>query len=270
MSSDKSLKKLNAILSTFDKCAIAFSGGVDSTFLLAAAVRILGKENVTAITVIPPYVADWEIKEADSLAADLGVKHLQIQTEMLDEVKSNPVNRCYICKTALFTTMLDKCRTFDVNILCDGSNADDMGDFRPGMKALKELGIHSPLLEAGMTKQEIREISLKWELDTWNKPPYACLLTRIPHETSVTRQILDRIENSEVAMIESGFPYVRVRHHGDIARIEIPADQFNDFFSSGKSEEIVEKLKDYGYKFVTLDLSGYKMGSMNRKDDSNG
>jgi len=270
MSTIESLKKLNESLRGYGKCAIAFSGGVDSTLLLAAAVRILGKENVTAITVIPPYVADWEIKEAGELAESLGILHINIKSEMIEEVRDNPADRCYVCKRALFTSMLEKCRELSVDVLCDGSNADDTGDFRPGMRALRELGIHSPLLEAGMTKQEIRDISREWKLDTWNKPPYACLLTRIPHGTNITFEILQQIEKSEVVLIESGFPYVRVRHHDDIARIEIPEESFNDFISGGHFRIVAQKLKNFGYKFVTLDLQGYKMGNMNDRRAGNG
>ncbi|MDA3811971.1 MAG: ATP-dependent sacrificial sulfur transferase LarE [Spirochaetaceae bacterium] len=261
------MNKLNDIIKSYGKCAIAFSGGVDSTFLLAAAIKVLGKENVTAITVIPPYVAKWEISEAAVLAEKMGVNHINITTAMIDEVKDNPSNRCYVCKTALFTTMLEKCRELDIDVLCDGSNADDTKDFRPGMKALKELKIHSPMVEAQMTKQQIRDVSLEWKLDTWDKPPYACLLTRIPHDTKIARSILERIEKSEVAMMEIGFPYVRVRHHGEIARIEIPRDHFSEFVTGGFYEDISEKLKSYGYQFVTLDLGGYKMGSMNRNGE---
>ena len=270
MNEIKTLDTLNSILESYGKCAIAFSGGVDSTFLLAAAERVLGKENVVAITVVPPYVADWEIEEAIELATDLGVQHINLKAVMLDEIKNNPENRCYICKTALFSLMLDECKKLDISILCDGSNADDMGDYRPGMKALKELGINSPLLQAGMTKQEIRDNSKDWELDTWDKPPYACLLTRMPHNTEVSKTILNRIEKSEVVMINNGFPYVRVRDHGDIARIEIPKDQFAAFLNSEKHESIISEIKETGYKFVTLDLNGYKMGNMNQTGEKNG
>jgi uncharacterized protein len=264
MNKNSGLEKLTTILKEFGTCAIAFSGGVDSTFLLAAAVRTLGKENVTAITVVPPYVAQWEIKEAGDLAGKMGVNHIKIQTQMLEEVKNNPADRCYICKTALFTSMRDKAESLGIHSLCDGSNADDQGDYRPGMRALKELGIRSPLLEAGMTKKEIRDVSREWNVPTWDKPPYACLLTRIPHDTAVDSRKLEQIEKSEVAMIQAGFPYVRVRHHGDIARIEIPESEFKPFINGGNYITMVEKLKELGFKFVTLDLNGYIMGNMNR------
>lgn len=263
MNIETRLDKLNDILTGYGKCAVAFSGGVDSTFLLAAAIRVLGNENVTAITVVPPYVAQWEIREAVELAADMGVTHIKIQSEMIDEVKTNPADRCYICKTALFKSMQKKASTLGIDTLMDGSNADDTGDYRPGMRALKELGIKSPLLEAGLTKQDIRDLSKQWNVPTWDKPPYACLLTRIPHDTDVDFPMLKQIEQSEVAMIEAGFPYVRVRHHGDIARIEIPVGDFGRFVEEGHNVAISEKLKSFGYRFVTLDLSGYKMGNMN-------
>jgi pyridinium-3,5-biscarboxylic acid mononucleotide sulfurtransferase len=270
MSIDNKLTKLNDILEGFGKCAIAFSGGVDSTFLLAAAIRVLGKENVTAITVVPPYVAGWEIEEAGELAVDMDVSHIKIKSEMIDEVKTNPTDRCYICKTALFKNMRKKAFSLGTDYLCDGSNADDTGDYRPGMRALKELGIHSPLLEADLSKQDIRDLSKRWNVSTWDKPPYACLLTRVPHNTEIDLSLLDRIEQSEVVMIKAGFPYVRVRHHGDTARIEIPRDRFEEFISGTHYIQVTEKLKELGYHFVTLDLGGYKMGNMNQKGTDNG
>ena len=243
MNREVCLDKLNRILEDYNTCTVAFSGGVDRTFLLAAAIRVLGKENVTAITCVPPYVADWEITEAGELAEALECRHLVLQAEMLDEVSTNPTNRCYVCKTALFSGMLKTCAENGYGILCDGTNADDTGDYRPGMKALQELGIKSPLLKAGMTKGHIRSVSRESELPTWDKPPYACLLTRLPHDTKVTRTVLDLIEKSEVAMMEEGFPYVRVRHHNDIARIEIPRDQFEEFIVGGSFAVVADKLK---------------------------
>ena len=184
---------------------------------------------------------------------------------MIEELRHNPEDRCYICKSALFSGMKERCSREGIQVLCDGSNADDVGDFRPGMRALKELGIRSPLLEAGLSKGDIREISREWELPTWDKPPYACLLTRIPHGTEIRQEMLERIEKSEVVLIESGFPAVRVRHHGDVARIELPKSRFEEFIVGGYYSMVQEKLKGFGYSFVTLDLGGYKMGSMNPK-----
>ena len=270
MSNMDRLNTLNTIVKGYGKCAIAFSGGVDSTFLLAAAIKVLGKENVTAITVIPPYVATWEIEEAAELAAEMGVEHMQMKAEMSREVKMNPEDRCYICKTALFSLMKEKAESLGIDKLCDGSNADDTGDYRPGMRALKELGINSPLLEAGMTKQEIRNWSKEWKVPTWDKPPYACLLTRIPHDRDVDFSMLKQIEDSEVALMEAGFPFVRVRHHDDTARIEIPTEDFERFINGGHYGIISRKLKTFGYRIVTLDLSGYKMGNMNRVGADNG
>jgi len=270
MNIEDKLKKLNNILKGFGKCAVAFSGGVDSTFLLAAAIRVLGKDSVRAITVVPPYVARWEIEEARMLAVEMDVSHIIIESEMIEEVKMNPADRCYICKTALFRTMKNSASNLGIEHLCDGSNADDLGDYRPGMRALKELGIQSPLLQAGLTKQDIRDLSKKWNVSTWDKPPYACLLTRVPHQTEIGPTLLDRIEKSELVMIKAGFPYVRVRHHGDMARIEIPRDRFEEFITGNFYNEVCDKLKGFGYRFVTLDLGGYKMGNMNQKGMKNG
>lgn len=268
MTLESKLEKLNAILSGSDKCAVAFSGGVDSTFLLAAAVRCLGPEKVTAITIIPPYVARWEIAEAAELAEKLGVSHINLESSIIEEVKHNPADRCYHCKRALFSSMKEQVASLGIQFLCDGSNADDLGDYRPGMRALKELDITSPLLEAEMTKQDIRDLSKRWDLPTWDKPPYACLLTRIPHDTVIGFEVLKQIEMSEVVMMEEGYPYVRVRHHGEIARIEIPRTDFESFIAGGHYENVTARLKQLGYNFVTLDLSGYKMGNMNRIGDT--
>lgn len=270
MNLNQRLNQLNSILEQQKQCAVAFSGGVDSTFLLAAAVRVLGRDNVTAITVVPPYVARWEIAEAGELAQQMGVRHIQIQSEMMDDVKMNPTDRCYICKTALFKNMKERALSLGIEFLCDGSNADDTGDFRPGLRALKELNISSPLLEAGLSKQDIRNLSQKWAVPTWDKPPYACLLTRVPHNSVIDLSLLEQIEKSEVVMMKAGFPYVRVRHHGEIARIEIPVDRFEEFISGAYYRKVSEELKKLGYKFVTLDLSGYKMGNMNPAGAVNG
>lgn len=267
---DGKMKELERILSGFGKVAIAFSGGVDSTFLLSAATRLLGKDNVTAITVVPPYVAGWEIEEAEQFADDFGINHIKMKTAMIDEVKNNPDDRCYLCKRALFSSMKEKAASLGISYLCDGSNADDTSDYRPGMRALKELGINSPLLKAGLTKDEIRLMSKEWELPTWDKPPYACLLTRIPHNEEVTDSVLKLVEKSEVIMMDEGFPYVRVRHHGEIARIEIPRSDFDSFMSEGHYETVSAKMRELGYRYVTLDLEGYKMGNMNPKAVSNG
>ncbi len=263
MSRSERLKKLKGIISGYRNFAVAFSGGVDSTFLLAAAVRVLGADHVTAMTVVPPYVAGWEIEESREYAESLGVHHILMKAEMIDEVRRNPENRCYVCKRFLFEQMKDRCDREGIAVLADGSNADDLGDYRPGMQALRELSILSPMLKAGLTKQDIRDISREWELPTWDKPPYACLLTRIPHNRTVTPEILERIEKSEVILIEAGFPYVRVRDHGDVARIEIPRERFEEFLNRGVYETAEQKLKSCGYQYVTLDLGGYKMGNMN-------
>lgn len=270
MNLDNKLEKLNSILKNYSNIGIAFSGGVDSTFLLAAAIKALGTEHVIALTVVPPYAADWEIEEAKDFATQLKVKHIIIETEILEAVKTNPENRCYICKKHLFNTMQEQCINNKVVILADGSNVDDLSDYRPGMVALKELSILSPLLEAGLTKQDIRDLSYRWTLPTWNKPPYACLLTRIPHNRTVTPEVLKRIEQSELALINAGYPFIRVRDHDELARIEIPTSCFEEFIQKGTYSMVTNKLKQLGYRYVTLDLGGYKMGNMNNIGENNG
>jgi uncharacterized protein len=259
------MENLNQILGDYGSCGIAFSGGVDSTFLLAAAGRRLGKNNVKAYTVIPPYVADWEIDEAEEFTRQMDMRHAMIKVPMPELVRNNPENRCYVCKHALFTLMKKAAAADGLHMLCDGSNQDDLGDYRPGMKALKELEVQSPLLQAGLTKDDIRKVSKEWELSTWDKPPYACLLTRIPHNEEVTTEILDRIEKSELYIMSLGFRHIRVRHHGELARIEIPSDRIAEFLEGDTAEKVYRELKKNGYTYVSLDLGGYRIGNMNMK-----
>lgn len=266
MKTEEKLDKMNSFFSSAGKCSVAFSGGVDSTFLLAAAVKALGSENVIALTAVPPYVAGWEIKEADELAEKLGIVHIKMEMDIKAEIQFNPGDRCYICKKSLFSQMKERAEKEGFPVLCDGSNSDDKGDYRPGMRALSELEIRSPMLEADLTKEEIRRISREWGLSTWSKPPYACLLTRIPHDTRIEKSMLEQIEKSEVVMMEEGFPYVRVRYHGDIARLEIPRSDFKDFIGKGHYGNVDRKLKELGFRHVTLDLGGYKMGNMNKPE----
>ena len=263
MSIEKKIDDLKAHLKKYQRCAIAFSGGVDSTFLLAAARRFLGKENVIAFTVKPPYVPNWEFDEAKEFATEQDAIHITIETPIPDVVKNNPNDRCYLCKHKLFGIMKEAAAKRGISIICDGSNLDDLDDFRPGMKALKELGVESPLLLARLTKEDIRKISREWGLPTWNKAPYACLLTRIPHNQNFNEATLKQIEKAELFLISRGFNHVRVRHHGDTARIEMPPEQFEEFHSKGTAAEAAVELKSLGYKHICLDLEGYRMGNMN-------
>jgi uncharacterized protein len=253
------LKKLNSILKELRNIVVAFSGGVDSSFLVYAAHR-LPECKVTAVTITAPYIPQWEINEAKDFADRYGIRHYLLQLDIPKTVAENTKERCYICKSILFS----KLRAFaeDHNAaLVEGTNNDDTSDHRPGLRALKELSIRSPLLEAGLTKDDIRAISKEWQLPTHNKPAYACLLTRIPFDTTVTPQILQMIETAETSLIKLGFRAVRVRHHGDLARIELPPQELEQALKHRM--EILDTVKGAGYRFVALDLEGYRMGSFN-------
>ncbi|MDX2442534.1 MAG: ATP-dependent sacrificial sulfur transferase LarE [Bacteroidales bacterium] len=247
-------------LEKLDSAVIAYSGGTDSTFLLAVA-QISLKEKFLAITIDTPYIARWEIKEAIEICEDLGVRHKVIQSEIINSIKNNPKDRCYLCKKHLFTGLLEEARKENIKYVLDGTNLDDMGDYRPGRRALKELEIKSPLLETGIGKDLIRKFSKELNLKTWDKPAYACLLTRIPYDVEIKNEELERIELSEAYLMSRGFRAVRVRSHGGIARIEIPKEQLPELLLLNNTNVISNKLKSFGYQFVSIDMEGYRMGS---------
>jgi uncharacterized protein len=256
--------KVRCLLETLKKmgaCAVAFSGGVDSSVLLAAASKIL-KQSVLAITVKPPYFPDTELGEASDFTAGLKVRHRVIDMEIPEEIKKNPRDRCYLCKRQLFLRMTGEAREQGIIEVIDGSNAEDMNEHRPGMKALEELGIRSPLKECGFTKSEIRTLAKQWNLSTAEKPSYSCLLTRIPHGKRIRNKVLRRIEQAETCIKGLGFPQVRVRNHGKCARIEIGEDKFKEFLNPGLLRKVDKELKLLGYRHVCLDCRGYRRGSM--------
>lgn len=258
-------EELKRIIKGYGSVAVAFSGGVDSTLLLYAAKDALG-EKAIAVTVSTEFVSERESYEAVDFCDEIGIKHIVVKLDGLaiDGFSENPPERCYICKKALFTKMLQVAKKEKVDALLEGSNVDDDGDYRPGMKALEELGIKSPLKEAGLGKDEIRKISKELGLDTWDKPSFACLASRFVYGERITHEKLKMVDAGEAILMSLGVKQFRVRIHGeDLARIEIANDEDDIGNVIGHRHEIVEKFKDLGFRYIALDLQGYRTGSMN-------
>jgi uncharacterized protein len=258
------LNRLKNILADMGSAAVAFSGGVDSTFLLKVAHDVLGDRCIGIVALSESYPPE-EAEDARELANQIGVECVFIETQELqnEQYASNPINRCYYCKKELFAKMFEVAESRGIKWLLYGANADDLGDFRPGSQAAKEVNARAPLVEAGITKAEIRELSRRLGLPTWNKPASACLASRVPYGTRITADILNRIASAERFLKQKGFTQVRVRHHSDIARIEVPREEFSRLLEGDTAAEIVTKLKELGYVYVTLDLQGFRSGSMN-------
>lgn len=265
------LNKLKNILQNMKSILLAYSGGVDSTFLLKIAKETIG-DNVLAVTAKSETYPEREYKQAKKIAQKLKVKHMIINTNELSNPHFivNPLNRCYYCKKELFTKLQQIASEKGINYIVDGTNCDDDNDFRPGTYAIRELGVRSPLKEAGLTKKEIRLLSCKMHLPTWNKPPFACLASRLPYGDKITLQKLKMINKAEDYMYNLGFKQVRVRHYdctkqnnNIIARIEVCSKDIKRLTSINLRNKIVSKLKKIGYRYITLDLQGYRTGSMN-------
>jgi uncharacterized protein len=241
---------------------VAFSGGVDSTFLLHRAHKVR-KSAIVAITIRTPYIPSREIDDAVEFTRSFGIKHKIIDIAFPEMIRNNPIDRCYLCKKAIFTDLLSFAKKNNFQFVVDGTNADDTGDFRPGIKALNELGIRSPLLESGLTKKDIRELSREEDLDIWDKPAMACLLTRIPYDTEISQGTLQLVEEAENMLFELGYPGTRVRIHGDLARIECLPGYIEKIIHNPDKEHIISDLKKIGFRYVSLDLEGYRTGSSN-------
>ncbi|MGL4913903.1 MAG: ATP-dependent sacrificial sulfur transferase LarE [Romboutsia sp.] len=265
MEVSKKLEILKARLLELGSVAVAYSGGVDSNFLLKVAKDTLG-DNVIAVTLHAMMHSDREIEEAKNYAKQFNVKHVVVDIDNFDveEFINNNSERCYHCKKYVFSTVKEVASKYNIYHVVDGTNLDDLGDFRPGLKALNELNIISPLKECGLTKDEIRTLSKKMNLQTHNKPAFACLATRIPYGTKITKEVLRKIEKSEEYLVEIGFNQFRVRIHENIARIEVGKDEIHKFFSEDLLNKTNNKLKQIGFEYVTLDMAGYEMGSMNK------
>ena len=257
-------ENLQDILRKMKKVLVAFSGGVDSTFLLRVSRDVLGGNVLAVIASSPTYPAS-EQQEALRIADDLKVSYKVIHTKELDDpnFRDNPPERCYFCKKELFSRLREIAAEENIPHVCDGSNFEDTFDFRPGSKAAQELDVRSPLKEAGLGKNEIRILSKKLGLSTWDKPAMACLSSRFPYFTSIDNKSLRQIDAAEEYLRTKGLSQLRVRHHGQVARIEIDPSDFSVIMEKKTREEIVENLKKIGYQYVTLDLTGYRTGSMN-------
>ncbi len=259
---EKKLDSLKEILRSLESVAIAYSGGVDSTFLSKVAFDVLG-DNAIAVTARSETYPRSEFEEAIEFAGKIGIKHETIVSEELDipEFSDNPVNRCYYCKKELFTRLKNVAREHGFKHVADGSNYDDLDDYRPGMQAVEELDVRSPLQEAKLTKADIRELSKKLGLPTWDKPSFACLSSRFPYGSKITREKLSAVGEAEIFLRSLGIRQLRVRHHDQIARIEVTEEDMEVLFQN--REQIVKKLRELGYTYVTMDLQGYRTGSMN-------
>lgn len=258
------LARLHRILHKMGKALVAFSGGVDSTLLLRVALDVLG-DNVLAVIASSETYPEREVKEARKLGRRLGARVLVIKTREIDnpDFSKNPPQRCYYCKQELFSRLKEIAAERSIPHVLDGSNFDDRADFRPGSRAGKELGIRSPLREAGLTKDDIRLLSKDSGLPTWDKPSLACLASRFPYDTPIERRTLSQVGRAEDYLRQLGFSQVRVRHHGQVARIEVPAGDLARVASEEFRFRIARHFKSLGYTYVSLDLEGYRTGSMN-------
>lgn len=262
-------QRLKDELSDMGSAVVAFSGGVDSTFLLRVARDVLGPDRVLALTATSPTYPQFEFEESRSLAAAMGVRQVVVESNELEipGFAQNDRTRCYHCKRELFSLCRDKAMELGYAFILDGSNADDLKDYRPGRDAARELSVRSPLLEAELTKDDIRELSRALNLPTWNKQPFACLSSRFPYGTEITPERLAMVDRCESFLRKKGVRHYRVRYHGETARIEVPADDIPRMCEPELRQGIVEEFKAAGFTYVALDLQGYRTGSMNEATD---
>jgi pyridinium-3,5-biscarboxylic acid mononucleotide sulfurtransferase len=258
-------KKLKEIFKAMGRVLVAFSGGADSTLLLKVAQDTLGNENVLAVTALSPLYPERELSGVKRLIQTLGAKHLLIESNELEipGFSKNPPNRCYYCKSKLFEELLSIAKEEAIPFIVEGSTLDDDQDHRPGRMAVQELGIRSPLKEASFTKTEVRELSKGLGLLTWDKPSFACLASRFPYGEDITEEGLRMVDEAEDFLFGLGFKQVRVRHYGDLARIEILKEEMARLMDGSLREKVVGHLKEIGYRYITLDLQGFRSGSMN-------
>jgi uncharacterized protein len=255
---------LKEYIKSLESVAVAFSSGVDSTFLLKVAHDVLGDKAI-AVTARSCSFPERELKEAEAFTKEHGIRHLIVDSEELDieGFRENPVNRCYLCKHELFSKMKEIAGKNGFKAVVEGSNMDDLGDYRPGLTAIQELDIKSPLRHAELAKDEIRQLSKELGLPTWEKQSFACLSSRFPYGESITPEKLKMVDEAEQLLLDLGFRQVRVRHHETLARIEITEDQFSKIMKKDVRDRISARFKEIGFTYVSLDIAGYKTGSMN-------
>lgn len=260
----KKLNNLKNMLAELKSAVVAYSGGVDSTLLIKIAHDVLDGKAL-AITAISPTYPDSETEDAIKFAKGIGIRHIIVQSNEMDNPNfvSNPSDRCYFCKTELFGICLDYAKREGISVILDGTNADDENDYRPGRKAAKELQVISPLKEVGLTKEEIRFLSREMGLPSWDKPSFACLSSRFPYGTRITMARLQMVGAAEKFLRSLGFRTFRVRYHNDIARLELGNDESEKIHNQEIKRTIIDKLKSLGFIYITLDLEGYRTGSMN-------
>ena len=267
---EKKRLDLESRIAELGSALVAFSGGVDSTLVLAVAKKVLG-DKVLAVTAESDSVPERELQTAQHLAETLGVKHRIIHTEEMSspDYLKNPANRCYYCKSELYGKLSKVAAEHKLTSILNGINLDDLGDHRPGITAANEAGIISPLAELGFNKQDVRDLAREMDLPNWENPALACLSSRIPYGQPVTTEKLSMIEQAEGALLAEGFRQVRVRHHGDMARIELPQEDIPGLLKNGLTEKINLRLREIGFQYVTVDLEGYRSGSLNDVLDLN-